>query len=164
MNQSGFILPPLGITFYAALAAGVIIVGLSIALKVQSSRLEATKAEYAGFVAQTKAIGDAQVLKTKETEAKHERIVKEKDNELSLARTRFNDDVKRLRDTNTSRRSVPEAPTNSVKPHLACFDRAELDAAIRSFTGEIGEIAVKGESCTIDLNNAKEWAKSIKEQ
>ena len=53
MTQRGqFTLPLIG---WVAVAAGVAFVGMSIALKVQSSRLEACKADSAAFQAQVKA-------------------------------------------------------------------------------------------------------------
>ena len=45
MTQRGFLLA--GPALYAAVAAGVVIVGLSVALKVQSARLDTAKAELA---------------------------------------------------------------------------------------------------------------------
>ena len=62
MKQTGFIaLPMMG---WAAIAAGVVIAGLGIALKIQSARLETSKAEtvavqgkFDAFVSQAKALG-----------------------------------------------------------------------------------------------------------
>lgn len=160
MKQRGFILPS-GLTLYAAIGAIIIIVLLSAALKVQSSRLDAVKSEYDGFVAQTKAAGKLQEAKTKETESKHIKITKEKDNEIDVARTNHANDLKRLRDKHTRGGIVPTAPADSVKPSLACFDRQELSEAIRDFTGEVGELVAKGQSCAIELNNAREWANNL---
>lgn len=63
MRQRGFIqLPLIG---WAAIAAALALIGMMLALKVQTSRLDAereahaaTKSEYAGFVAETKRLGD----------------------------------------------------------------------------------------------------------
>lgn len=66
--QQGFI----PIALYAAIGAGVIILGLSIALKVQSSRLEAAQTEkaritgeYEAFKAGVKKIGEEAQAKAK---------------------------------------------------------------------------------------------------
>jgi hypothetical protein len=53
MNQRGFIQLPL--MAWAAIGAAVAIGSLSLALWVQTNRLEAVKREYAGFVATVKA-------------------------------------------------------------------------------------------------------------
>ena len=45
MSQRGF--AELGVMAYAAIAAGVVIVGLSVAVKVQTARLDATQQELA---------------------------------------------------------------------------------------------------------------------
>ena len=50
MRERGFLLA--GPMLYAAIAAGAVIVILSIAVKVQTSRLDTVKLEYATFKAQ----------------------------------------------------------------------------------------------------------------
>lgn len=55
MRQAGFIqLPMLG---WAAVAAGVVILGLGIALKVQSARLESCQADRVKLEAQARILG-----------------------------------------------------------------------------------------------------------
>jgi hypothetical protein len=52
---------------------------------------------------------------------------------------------------------VPAAPAAAVRADLACFDRAELDTAIRSFVAGIVELVGEGEQATLDLDTAKRW-------
>lgn len=163
-RQSGFILPS-GLTLYIAIGAAVIIAGLSIAVKVQSSRLASVKAEYAGFVAQTKAIGEIQEAKTRETEAKHTEIVKEKDHENFIAHTKLADVSKRLRlSTRSGSGLLPPATDPTSSTEKACFNRAKLDNSLRDFTGNIGELIIECQGNTIDLDTAKQWVKSLNNQ
>jgi hypothetical protein len=142
--------------------AAVIFVGsLLIALKVQTSRLASVKAEYAGFVAQTKAIGEIQEAKTKLENDRLIKIAKDANNENSIAHTKLADVAKRLRDRDSRRGLVPPATPGSKRPDLACSDRAELDSALRDFAGEAREGAIEGTAATVDLNTGKEWAKEL---
>lgn len=167
-KQSGFILPS-GLALYGIIGAAVVILGLTGAVWVQTSRLETrtvelkTKTdEYDKFVADVRAIGEAQELKTKEMEAKHAKIVKEKDDANLLAHANLAATAKRLRDTISAGSGlVPTAAPGASRPNLACYSRADLDTALRTFTGGVGEIVIQSESSTIDLNTAKEWAKEI---
>ena len=155
MKQRGFIIPSPTMLLAGALAAACIVVA------VQTWRLDSLQEEHAGFVADVKAKGDEQASKAKEIDEKHAKIVKEKDDELSTARTKFASDVKRLRDKHSSGSPVPEAPADSSKPSLACFDRTELNGALRAFLSEIDGFIIEGQSCAIELNNAREWAKDL---
>ena len=159
-KQKGFILPGAG-TFYVAAGAAFIITLLGIALWVQTGRVEAWKGKYEGLVAQTKAAGDAQDARTKIAEALHREIVKEKDNENATAHAALAAVSKRLRDRDSRRGLVPPATPGASRPDLACYNRAELDDALRAFTGSVGELVIEGESSTIDLDTGKAWVKAL---
>lgn len=73
-KQRGFILPT-GLTLYAAIGAVAVIGLLSIALKVQSSRLEATKAGYAMFVAKVEVLGEQAKADKLKKEQEHEKVL-----------------------------------------------------------------------------------------
>lgn len=154
---------PSGLTLYIAIGAALVIAGLGVALKVQTSRLEAKTAQYDSFVAQTKAVGEAQEAKTKETVEKHNKLVKEKNDENATLHAKLDVAAKRLRDKHSSFSLLPPAPDTSRSPDRACFDRAELNGALREFTTGLDELIIACESRTIDLNTAKTWAQSIKE-
>lgn len=167
-KQKGFILPT-GITLYGAIGAVLVILGLSATVWVQTSRLEtrtielkAKTKQYDDFVLAVKVIGEDQEKKTKETEAKHKQLVKEKNDENSLAHAKLANTAKRLRDKRSAGSGlVPTAPSGTSRPELACYSRAELDTALRTFTGDTGELVIEGESNSIDLNTAKSWSQSI---
>ena len=160
MKARGFIFPGMT-TIYGAIGAIIVIAGLGEALKVQTHRLALSEAAYDSFVAQTKALGDVQNEKVKAADQLHASIVKEKDHENSALHDKLSTTSKRVRDTNTRGSLVPQNPAGSASPNLACFDRAELDSALREFSRATSELAIEGESATIDLDTGKKWIQEI---
>lgn len=69
---------------------------------------------------------------------------------------RLRADVKRLRDASAS--VLPPAPSGSPSPERACFDRAELDLALRRFSEGAAELVGEGAEAVEGLDTAKEWA------
>lgn len=72
--------------------------------------------------------------------------------------TRLRADVKRLR--NASASLVPPAPAGSPSPERACFDRADLDAAIRGYREGILGLLEEGGAAIEGLDEARRWAGS----
>lgn len=66
-KQRGFVM------MYAYAAVGAVVLLMGLAIKVQTARLDSAKSEHAAFVAQVKAVGEAQERKTKETIARQKR-------------------------------------------------------------------------------------------
>lgn len=159
MRQKGFI--QLSALAYGAIAAGVVIAGLMVALKVQTSRLESTKAEYATFKDKVEFEGRAA---QKAADERHARELKAKD-EANANQKRLTADlaatVKRLRAQHASSSLVSAAAPAAKRPDLACYDRAELTSALRVYEGEVESFLAEGGAATVDLNAAKAWAKSL---
>lgn len=165
MRQRGFIqLPLMG---WAALAAGVVILALSVALKVQSSRLEseqqahvATQAKFAGFVAETKRLGDEAKAKA-DAQAKADKQAKEKtDASYKSDLANLADAYRRLRDSRAGAGGsiLPAPEAGSRSPERASFNRAELDLALRNFDTGVAGIVEEGDKARIGLDAAKRWA------
>ena len=146
----------------AALFALGLAFGGSGAWWVQGLRLDALQAKYDGFVATTKAEGEA-AKKLAEAKAKADRQLKESsDHEYETTIASLRADVKRMRDDRARSRFVPAAPAGSRSPDLACFDRAEYqrtDGVVteKLFAGARG-LADEGTAATVDLDSAKRWA------
>lgn len=169
MKQSGFILPS-GLTLYAAIGAAVVIGLMAIALKVQTSRLEASKAETAKVTLAYKTFADGvavigkQAAKDAALKTAEYQLNKEKaDHEKITNRNRIADLNNRLRDSRESpgSRLVPESATGSASPLVASFDRAALDRALSDFEGEVTGIIEEGDEDRIDLNSARTWASGL---
>lgn len=154
-RQQGF----LPIAMYGAIAAVVVIGVLSVSLRIQTNRLDAVKQEYAAFQANVKALGE---VADKQARAKEKADIatKEKidaDHKKTVATLLA--ESRRVRDFNSSRGGLSGIPASPSRPDLACFDRAELDTAIRLYQSDLLGIAEKGAQATLDLNTGKDWVK-----
>jgi DNA-binding helix-hairpin-helix protein with protein kinase domain len=150
MRQRGF-------TLYIVLAALLAFSGMAVALKVQSSRLEACKQEFATFKADVQAKGEAAQREAAVKNAENAKRKEKSDAErkrLIAANTNLAD---RLRD-NAARSSLPEISGTAGVAETACFRRTDLDAAIRKFTAGTAGIAAAGDAALADLDNARRWA------
>ena len=146
------------ITMYAALALGVLFLGLSIALKVQSSRLESCKTEAAAFQASVKAQGDAAALAAKAEIERQDRLLKQAEAKGEKAKSDLAVANKRLRDERAGRGAVPAAPDGSKRPDLACFDRPLLESALRRLDAGVSGIVDAGDESTLRLKLSRDWA------
>lgn len=151
----GFI--SLSFTGYIILILGFGILILGILLKLQTARLDDCKEEHEIFIVRMKAAAQEQEARTKaaidlaqkdkdRSDANHKRTI-----------TRLERDVKRLRDS-TRTSVVPPAAPGSPSPERACFDRPELDRALRGFIDGTSRIAEEGAEAVVGLDTAKEWA------
>ena len=140
------------------LGLGLTVLGLGLALKFQTARLESCKAEYQSFVSQTKALGDIANKKAREQE-KADKLKKEKADE-SIRKLRSDNAglVKRLRDARSSSGKLPPAPTASRRPDLACFDRETFERAYGELVAEVRGLADEGTESALSLDTAKRWA------
>ena len=143
--------------FVAGLASGA-----APAWYVQGLRLDALQSKHDGFVATTKAQGEA-AKKEAEAKAKADRQLKESsDHEYETTIASLRADVKRMRDDRTRGRFVPAAPAGSRNPGIACFDRAELEQAIRRLDSGVSGLLEQGDADAVGLNTARAWAGGIR--
>lgn len=143
--------------FVAGLASGA-----GPAWYVQGLRLDALQSKYDGFVATTKAQGEAAEKLAKAKEAEHKREKEIADHEYQTTIAGLNADVKRLRDDRARAGYVPAAPAGSRSVELACFDRAELEQALRRFDEEVTGLFAEGDAGAVGLNAARSWAAGIR--
>jgi hypothetical protein len=76
----------------------------------------------------------------------------------NLARLRA--DLNRLRDSRAS--LLPSAPAGAADPDRACFDRPQLDAALRAYREGILGIIGEGAAALEGLDEARVWAQEIR--
>jgi len=153
--QRGFITLPF--TAWIAIGASVAIIGLSVAVKVQSSRLEACKLEYASFQEQVRAKGVAAKKEADRIDQENAKRKEKSDAERKRMVIANADLARRLRDS-ASESSLPRPAADTGIPETACFKRADLDAAIRGFTLSVSGIVTQGDAAVTDLDKAKRWA------
>ena len=148
------------------IAAGAFVLGLSSgaggAWWVQGLRLDALQAKYDGFVATTKAEGEAAKKLADAKAAEDKRKKESSDHEYEIRIAALTADVGRLRDARARSSYVPAAPAGSRSPGLACFDRADLESALRRLDAGVSGLIAEGDADAVGLNVARSWAGGIR--
>lgn len=144
---------------------------LSIAVKVQTSRLETSKQETVAvqaafdlFKEKVKQLGEkqnAEAAAQKLTDEERERKANAENAKTSSALVIALDSLRKLTPDPRGRELPAPSPASS-RPDLLCLDRAEYqrtdgEAVARLFAGT-RVLADEGSKSTIDLNTAKKWA------
>ena len=144
------------------IAAGAFVSGAGGAWWVQGLRLDAVQAKYDGFVATTKAQGEAAKKLADAQAAEDKRKKESSDHEYETTIASLRADVKRMRDARSGSRFVPAAPAGSRNPGIACFDRAELERTLQQFDEAITGLIAEGDADAVGLNTARAWAGGIR--
>jgi hypothetical protein len=106
--------------------------------------------------ARIEAMTEAEEKRQEEEIAARQRITNAREAEHALLAAIHRDELARVRAA--ARRSVvPPAPEGTKRPDLACFDRAELDAALGAYRRGVAELVGEGAACAVDLNTARRW-------
>lgn len=137
----GFI--QLSLMGWLAVGASVVFIGMGIALKVQTARLDSVKSEYSIFKAEVKRIGEESERKAKEDEKRRNAVYKS-----SLAR--LERDNVRLRNS-TSQSVLPSTGDTQT----ACFGRAELESALSVFVRGTEELIIEGDRAIAGLDSLR---------
>lgn len=146
---------------YVAAGAAVLILAMGGLAWLQTSRLDALRKEYAEFKGGVEALGRAAQAEADRKE-KADKLRKETvDAENAAALATLASTVQRLRNASAGRSIVPAAPAATVRPDLACFDRAELERTLREYRSEIRGLADEGAACAVNLDSAKRWAAGL---
>ena len=129
---------------YGALAAGAVILVMGIALKVQGSRLQSCKDEYAAFVANVKAQGELAKAQAIKKEAQDAKQIQDAVSQRDLA-------LKRLRQSaNTPSRNLPLVPAAAKGSDTICFGAKALNAAVERYRGDVRQLAESGDEAQLD--------------
>ncbi len=156
---------------YGAIAAGAVILTLSGLLWWQTSRLDKcvedkakVQAQFDGFVAETKRLGEVA-----QREAQAEMLQNKMWKELNDAKTsadiaalRAERDRLRRDRKDPGRSVVPAAPAGARDPATACFDRPQLESAVRAFEAGVERLIDAGDEARVNLDGAKRWAQNPK--
>ncbi len=158
-------------SMYIYAAVGVAFLALGGALAIERSRLAASKAEtiavqakFDAFVAEAKALGEAQNAKTALIDATNAKAKETAD----AANAKTKRDLAavyaayaKLRDNpsvNSSGGDVSSPATFTSSADTTCFDSAALVESIRSLETGIRGILQQGDQAIADLDTAKQWA------
>ena len=145
---------------YKWIGIGVVMLVLGLAVWVQTERLDAVKAEYAGFVAKAEAIGREQEAAAKIKDAENKAKQEKANAENARTKSALTIALNSVRNTRPSGSFVPAAAPGAVRPDLACYDRAEYSGATGRLVEGLRGLADESTAATIDLNTAKTWAQS----
>ena len=151
----GALFNPWMILILVGVVAGAFFYGLHIG----NSRLDAFKTAVA-------AVGEAQEKLTKERIKREKRLKQEIDREhekrVAVLSGRIVDLVKRLQhDPGGSVLPAPAPGTTGSQE--ACFDRPQLDRALRNFTSGAARLLGEGAEAVEDLNAAKGWIRAVEQ-
>lgn len=133
--------------------------------------LDTVHAKYDAFVAETKAVGVIADAQGKLRNEKFESLKKDKDHEITLARSSISAYADELRKRAESpRRSLLPTPTASTgNPERTDYDRSELVEAMGEYTAEVGairreitDLVTEGARAISDLNELKEWERDVR--
>ncbi len=144
----------------ACVAAGALL-GAGGAWYIQGLKIDALRADFNGFKAGVEAEGKAAAKLAAAKEAKDKQLKKDSDHAYETAISRLRADNQRLRDARARVDPVPEGTGPAGNPSLACFDRAELNAAIQRFDDGISRLIEEGDKNAVGLNVARRWAAGI---
>ena len=157
---------PLSPTGWVAVGAGVLVLALGFAVKIQTGRLDAAKAEYATFAAEVELLGKQAAKAAKTRELEDLATKKRADDENTKTKRDLAgvyDAYRSLRAQRAGGSLLPAAPASAASADRACFDRAALDLGLAKADGLLQEGAIRilqrGDQAIVDLNTAKGWAR-----
>ena len=147
------------ITLYGALAAGVVILLLLAAVKVQSARLEATQANYDRFVGQTETNGLAAIERKKAKETADKNAKDKYDKEYNTMASSNASLSRQLRDARAARGFLPQPAADASGPSRISFDRAKLESALQRLDDGVSQLIARGDEVTLRLKLSQDWAR-----
>jgi len=117
------------------------------------------QAKFAAFEAEVAAEGRAAQKLAADRIAREIARKDASDASYQKALTLAGNDLKRLRDARPIGDILPAAPASSGSPDRACFDRTELERALRSLDAGVSGLAQEGDQIALRLKLAVEWAR-----
>jgi hypothetical protein len=135
---------------------------LAVLLGVQTWRLDRCQQGFARFQERVRAEGEAAARRAKEVEERHRRIKDDADKQLASARARINDLARQLRDARAGSGYLPAPAASAPSPDRTCFDRAELERALRQLDQEVSGIVAEGDQARVALDAVREWAARLR--
>ena len=147
---------------YASVALALVMFGGGVVYKHEHALLVLKQSELDTFKGGVAALGKAAQDRTKAENSTNQKRKQDADKENIAAMALANRTITSLRrDADRARGSFVPGPSPTAKrPDLACFDRTELESAIRGLVTEVRGFVDEGGKATLDLNTARIWAAS----
>ena len=112
----------------------------------------------AAFQAETRTAGEIAAKAAQVQEAKDRQRKEASDASYTKALAQPSADNRRLHDARSGGGNLPTAPTDTRSPDLACFDRSDLERAIRRLDAGVSGLVGEGDQVALRLRLAVEWA------
>ena len=129
--------------------------------KIQTSRLQAVKAEFAAFVLNVKTLGEQAEKEAKAKEAADKKAKEKADANHKNDIARLNRDLKRMHADRAREGVLSRVPANPTSPDAACFSRDKLERAISGFVEGAATLVGRGQQAVEDLSLASQWASEL---
>ena len=141
-----------------AVAASLWLHGCHTGTSHQEAKTAAVRAAYHGFRADTERLGVAAQERTASRELAYKLNKERADEESARSLAALRADRDRLRRARPSGDFVPRTAAIAGSPDRACFDRPELERAIREFDTEVAGLIGQGDETRLKLDSAIRWA------
>lgn len=166
---------PLSPGLWLAVGAGVLVLALGAGVKIQTSRLEACKTSAAAFVASVKAQGELAAKEAARVDLANRKAMEVANGEYAKVKGDLASTYaayRKLRNDNTARRTLPEAPRVAGNADRTCYRSADVIRAVDAFEAGLSEsfgiletgipqITEQGDSARVRLIGAMKWATSL---
>jgi len=116
--------------------------------------------KFVTFQAKVTALGHAQAAKVKAIESANQTLKEKYDAENKRLEHDNLDLAMQLLNSRTRGSYLPKAAPASKRPDAACFNRLQLESAIRSLDAGVQSLITKGDTAIIGLNAARGWAQN----
>lgn len=130
--------------------------------EMANDRIQRITEDYANFRINTEIVGKAAQRDADAIKATNEARKAASDESYSKALSVLGADLERLRRARSSTDYLPPAPADTKCPEgWACFNRAELQQAIRQLDEGVSGILAEGDSVRLRLDTAIRWAGGV---
>lgn len=154
-------IPPIALKFgaYGLILGATYIGGCVRGSQIENARTEKVQNEFSTFKLQVEAAGRSAQAAADERKKLDEQKAKASDESYAKALVALGSDIERMRRARSDTNYLPPAPADTKCPEgWACFDRAELQQAIRRLDEGLSGITQESDSVRLRLETAIRWA------
>lgn len=139
-----------------------ILIGAIGAWWIQHLRIQILQSQYQHVVEQSKMETEIAKKQGENRLLYNQRQREASDAQYQRSIIELHNMVNSLQHKRASSSFVPSIPSTAAKPKLACFDRSELERTLQQFDGGIQGLIEEGDETALALNNARDWANSLR--
>lgn len=155
---------PLSPTMWIYAGVGVLVLALGAGVKIQSSRLETCKTSHEAFVATVKAQGELAAKEAQRVNLANQKALEAANHEYAKTKSDLASSYaayRKLRNSGSGSRNLPEAPAVTSGANRTCFDSAKFAGAMGVIETGVPNIIEQGDVAKSRLIGAMKWAESL---